>query len=169
MKSDKKVAKEAQSLEVQISRLGEDISNKKREIKEKTTSLEVFSKRLGELEENQETSERYKDIQSCLKTKEDKKTKLKAKIGQIDYNHALLDKMWILCAFPAILQEFKQKCSALSREKRQQEKDYDKQRAIEIGKLLRCHNELPSLFSYARLHHLYSMLQTEELQTEAVA
>ena len=135
MKSDKKVAKEAQSLEVQISRLGEDISNKKRDIKEKTTSLEVFSKRLGELEENQETSERYKDIQSRLKTKEDKKTKLKAKIGQIDYNHALLDKMWILCAFPAILQEFKQKCSALSREKRQQEKDYDKQRAIEIGKL----------------------------------
>jgi len=43
--------------------------------------------------------------------------------------------MWILCAFPSVLQEFKQKCSALSREKRKQEKDYDRQKAIEIGKL----------------------------------
>ena len=61
MKSDKKVAKEAQSLEVQISRLGEDISNKKRDIKEKTTSLEVFSKRLGELEENQAKGKDWAD------------------------------------------------------------------------------------------------------------
>ena len=134
-KSDKKVANEAKSLETQITHLGEEISSKKKEIKEKTISLEVFSKRLGELEANQETSERYKEIQSRLKTKEEKKTKLKAQIGQVDYNHALLDKMWILCAFPPILQEFKQKCSALSREKRQQEKNYDRQKAIEIGKL----------------------------------
>ena len=34
-----------------------------------------------------------------------------------------------------MLQEFKQKCSALSREKRKQENDYDRQKAIEIGKL----------------------------------
>ena len=43
--------------------------------------------------------------------------------------------MWVLCAFPDVLQEFKQKCSALSREKRKQEKDYERQKAIEIGKL----------------------------------
>lgn len=135
MKSDRKVAGEAKSLEVQINRLGDEISTKKRDIKEKTTSLEVFSKKLGELEENQETSERYKDIQSRLKTKEEKRRKLKAQISYVDYNHALLDKMWVLCAFPNILQEFKQKCSALSREKRRQEKDYERQKAIEIGKL----------------------------------
>ena len=135
MKSDRKVAGEAKTLEVQINRLGDEISTKKRDIKEKTTSLEVFSKKLGELEENQETSERYKDIQSRLKTKEEKRRKLKAQISYVDYNHALLDKMWVLCAFPNILQEFKQKCSALSREKRRQEKDYERQKAIEIGKL----------------------------------
>ena len=135
MKSDRKVAGEAKSLEVQINRLGEEILTKKRDIKEKTTSLEVFSKRLGELEENQETSERYKDIQSRLKNKEEKRRKLKAQISYVDYNHALLDKMWVLCAFPNVLQEFKQKCSALSREKRRQEKEYERQKAIEIGKL----------------------------------
>lgn len=135
MKSDKKVAGEANALELQINRLAEEISTKKKDIRDKTTSLEVFSKRLGELEENQETSERYKDIQSRLKSKEEKRRKLKAQISYIDYNHALLDRMWVLCAFPDVLLEFKQKCSALSREKRKQEKDYERQKAIEIGKL----------------------------------
>ncbi|EGC85158.1 conserved domain protein, partial [Prevotella denticola CRIS 18C-A] len=104
MKSDKKVAGEAKVLESQINRLSERIFETKRDINDKKTSLEVFSKRLGELEENQETSERYKDIQSRLKNKEDKRNKLKAQIGRIDYSHALLDKMWILCPFPDILQ-----------------------------------------------------------------
>lgn len=135
MKSDKKVAGEAKALELQINRLAEEISTKKKDIRDKTTSLEVFSKRLGKLEENQETSERYKDIQSRLKSKEEKRRKLKAQISYIDYNHALLDRMWVLCAFPDVLLEFKQKCSALSREKRKQEKDYERQKAIEIGKL----------------------------------
>lgn len=135
IKSDRKVAGEAKALELQKNRLAEEISTKKKDIRDKTTSLEVFSKRLGELEENQETSERYKDIQSRLKSKEEKRRKLKAQISYIDYNHALLDRMWVLCAFPNVLLEFKQKCSALSREKRKQEKDYERQKAIEIGKL----------------------------------
>lgn len=128
MKSDRKVANEAKILESKINRLADDISTKKKDIREKTTSLEVFSKKLGELEENQETSERYRDIQSRLKSKEEKCRNLKAQISYIDYNHAHLDRMWVLCAFPNILQEFKQKCSALSREKRKQEKDYERQK-----------------------------------------
>lgn len=135
MKSDKKVADEAKILENRITRLASDISVKKKDIKEKNSSLEVYSKRLEELEQNQETSERYKEIQDRLKTQEEKRTRLKGQISLVDYNHALLDKMWVLCAYPSILQEFKQKCSALSKEKRQQEKDYDRQKAIEIGKI----------------------------------
>jgi DNA sulfur modification protein DndD len=135
MKSDKKVSGEAKSLELQINRLGEEISTKKQDIKDKTTSLEIYSKRLGDLEANQEASERYKDIQSRLKNKEERSRKLKAKISLVDYNHALLDKMWILCAFPKVLQEFKQKCSALSREKRKLEKEDERKKAIEIGKV----------------------------------
>ncbi len=135
IKSDKKVAKDAKVLESEINRLADTISVKKHDIKEKEKSLEVYSNRLGELEENHETSERFKEIQGRLKTKEEKSRKLKAQIGLIDYNHALLDKMWILCAFPNVLQEFKQKCSALSKEKRKQEREYDKQKSIEAGKL----------------------------------
>ena len=99
------------------------------------TSLEVFSKRLGELEENHETSERYKDIQSRLKSKEEKRRKLKAKISYID----IITHFLIECGFFALSRMFykssSKKCSALSREKRKQEKDYERQKAIEIGKL----------------------------------
>ncbi len=135
MRSDKKVANEAKALELQITRLAGDIDTKKGDIKDKNTSLEVYSKRLDELEENQETSERYKALQSRLKSKEEKQKKLKAQISSVDYNHALLDKMWILCAFPDVLQEFKKKCSALSKEKRKLEKDDERRKAIEVGKL----------------------------------
>lgn len=135
MRSDKKVANEAKALELQISRLAGEIDTKKGDIKDKNTSLEVYSKRLDELEENQETSERYKNLQSRLKSKEEKRKKLKAQISSVDYNHALLDRMWILCAFPDVLQEFKQKCSALSKEKRKLEKDDERRKAIELGKL----------------------------------
>ena len=135
MRSDKKVANEAKALELQISRLAGEIDTKNGDIKEKNTSLEVYSKRLDELEENHETSERYKSLQSRLKSKEEKQKKLKAQISSVDYNHALLDRMWILCAFPDVLQEFKQKCSALSKEKRKLEKDDERRKAIELGKL----------------------------------
>jgi len=135
MKSDKKVSSQAKSLDAEIIRLAGDISDKKRDIKEKNTSLEVFSTKLSELEANQETSERYKEIQSRLKTQEEKQRKLKSMIDGIDYNHALLDKYWILCAYHPILQEFKEKCSALSKQKRKLDKEYVQQKAIEIGKL----------------------------------
>lgn len=135
MKSDKKVATQAKSLEMEMTRLSSNITDKRREIKDKNASLEVFSTRLGELEANQETSERYKEIQSRLKTQEERQRKLKAIINKVDYNHALLDDYWILCAFMPILQEFKQKCSALSKEKRKQDKDYERQKAIDIGKI----------------------------------
>lgn len=135
MKSDDKVAKEAKSLELKIQHVGDDMQQKKKDIREKKSSIDVFSTRLEELEKNQETSERYKDIEDRRKTQEEKETRLKAQIGMVNYNHALLDKMWVLCAFPDILQDFQQKCSAFSKEKRRQEREFDRKQAEELGKL----------------------------------
>lgn len=70
-----------------------------------------------------------------LKTQEEKATRLRGQIGSVDYNHSLLDRLWILCAFPSVLNEFQQKCSALSREKRRLERDFDKQQAAALAKL----------------------------------
>lgn len=86
-----------------------DLSQTKTDIKEKTHSLELFTTKLSQLEQSQETSERYKDISNRFKTKQEKATRLRAQIGMVDYNHSLLDKLWILGAFPPILKEFQQK------------------------------------------------------------
>jgi len=135
MKSDAKVSKEANELDFKIKRVGEEIANLRIDIRDKQTSYDVFSNRLTQLEQNQETSQRYRDIQNRLKTQEEKATRLRGQIGSVDYSHSLLDKMWVLCAFPSVLNEFQQKCSALSREKRKQERDFDKQQAAALAKL----------------------------------
>ena len=46
-----------------------------------------------------------------------------------------MDKQWILCAFPSILDEFKKKSQAFSREKRKQDKEFGEKQAKEAGKL----------------------------------
>ena len=135
MKSDEKVSKEAKSLELKIKHVSEDITQKKKDIKDKQTSIDGYSSRLKELEQNQETSERYKEIEDRRKTQQDKKNKLLSQIGMVDYNHAILDKFWVLAPFPKILQEFKQKCSAYSKEKRRLEREFDRKQAEAIGKL----------------------------------
>lgn len=135
MKSDEKVSKDAKSLELKIKYVSDDIFQKKKDIKEKQTSIDVYASRLKELEQNQETSERYKEIEDRRKTQQDRKNKLLSQIGMVDYNHALLDKFWVLAPFPKILQEFKQKCSAYSKEKRRLEREFDREQAEAIGKL----------------------------------
>lgn len=135
MKSDEKISIEAKSLELKIQHVSSDIAQKKKDIREKQASLEIYSSRLKELEQNQETSERYREIEDRRKTQQEKKNKLNSQIGMVDYNHALLDKFWILAPYPKILQEFKQKCSAYSKEKRRLEREFDREQAEAIGKL----------------------------------
>lgn len=135
MKSDEKVSIEAKSLELKIKSVNEKIFQKKTDIKEKQASIDIYSSSLKELEHTQKSSERFKEIEDRRKTQQEKKTRIMSQIRAIDYNHALLDKYWILAPFPKVLQEFKQKCSLFSREKRRQEREFDKQQAETIGKL----------------------------------
>lgn len=134
-KSDDRIADETYEIERKMDKVSSDIVDKRAAISEKKASLETYTKRLKELEDNQETSEKYHDIKERLKTQEEKLNKLRSMIGAVDYSHALLDKKWILCAFPQIFAEFKAKCAALSKEKRRQDKEFDRQQAIEMGKL----------------------------------
>ena len=135
MRSDDKVSREAKNIEAQILNVNQLIAELRKDIREKEESIEVYSTKLEELVANKETSERYKEIENRRKTQVDKLNTFKARISAVDYNHSLLDKLWILCAYPKILDEFKQKCSALSKEKRKQERDFVKMQAEEIGKL----------------------------------
>ena len=134
-KSDKKISAKAKTLEADLIRLDGEIRNKKHEIKEKHQTVNLFSTKLEELEENQETSERYQEIAERLKNLNEREVKLRANLTMVNKNVALLDKLWVLCAFPPVLEAFKQKSSTLSREKRKQDKAFTEQRARQQGKL----------------------------------
>ena len=135
MRSDKKVAEKSRELESKITRLSADLTITRRDIADKRQSVETFGKRLTELEDNQEASQRFKDIQSRLKTQEEKQNKMMAIISAVNYSHALLDRYWILAPFTPILKAFQEKIAVLSREKRKQDREFERTKAIEIGKL----------------------------------
>lgn len=135
MRSDKKVAEKSRDLESKITRLSADLTITRQDIADKRQSVETFGKRLTELEDNQEASQRFKDLQLRLKTQEEKRNKIMAIISAVNYSHALLDRYWILASFTPILKAFQEKIAVLSREKRKQDREFERTKAIEIGKL----------------------------------
>lgn len=133
-RSDKRISEQARGLESQLERISNEMSKVKDDIKDKQLSVSVFSTKLEELEQNRETTERFNELEGRLKTLNEKAIKIRANIGMINKNTALLDKLWILCAFPSVLSEFKKKCSEFSKEKRHQEKLFVEKQAKEAGK-----------------------------------
>ena len=72
---------------------------------------------LKDLEQNQDTRDRYNELSQALAAKKDNASSLKASIEKVNLNTSLLDQYWIMCAFPDILSAFKDKCAQLRREK----------------------------------------------------
>ncbi len=145
-RSDKKISSAAKALESQLQRISTDIYNKEKDIKEKQDSISLYDRKLDELAQSQETTEKYNEISGRIKTLNEKATKLRANLSMVDKNTALLDKQWILCAFPSILAEFKKKSQQFSKEKRMQDKVFIEQQAKEKGKL-EVYNEVRGLLA----------------------
>lgn len=135
MKSDKKVAEDAKRLSSSLDKIEMDIDQKKRDIKDKKQSLELYSKKLSQLESSKEASEQYQAIKKKLDKKKEQAARLRGSITTDQYSHYLLDRYWILCAFPNILTDFQKKSSGFSKEKRKQERDFDKKQAAAKAKL----------------------------------
>lgn len=135
MKSDEKVSKEVNALDFRMTKLANEIQSKKSDIEDKKASIDIYTKQLNQLELNQESIDKLQDYQKRIDSKKADAEKYKGLIGKVDYNHSLLDKMWILCAFPPVLKQFQTKCSAFSSEKRNQERAFDKRQAAEKAKL----------------------------------
>ena len=129
MREDNKVSKKAGELERGIQKVDIDISNIRGDIKDARKSIELFSSKLSDVENRQKASEQYNDLKKRIEDKETKKARLNAMINKVNYDHSLLDKLWVLCAFPPILQEFQSKCGDLSKNKRKEERQFDKEQA----------------------------------------
>lgn len=132
---DRKIAGQARDIEKSITELSAKISVTKNEIRDKRFSIDTYNRHLSDLEENKEAAENYKDIKSRLKTQEDKRNKFMANIESVNYNHALLDKMWILAPYIPVLNEFQEKVAMMSKTKRKMDRDFLEIKAKAKGKL----------------------------------
>ena len=134
-KRDDKIAKEARRIEADLEDVVSKILYTKGEIREKEAAANNYQKRIEVLEKNQDLNERYHEIKDRLKAKTEQCSRLRGQIASINFNTAILDRLWILCAFPPILKEFQAKCSALSQIKRTQNDEFIKEQGKAEGKL----------------------------------
>ena len=120
MKSDEKAAKQARSLQVDMTNAKKERDYLIGEIKIQEKAIEDYSTRLEVLERNQSACEQYQIIKQRITKKKDEINRLSAHV-EVDYNTSLLDDAWILRSFLPILQEYQKKVAALSKEKRKLE------------------------------------------------
>jgi len=123
----------------ELERISIDLSNSIGTLKRERTSLLSNSKRYQEqldtLAQDEEVAERYKALQGRIDAKKNEKNQKEALLNNLNLNWALLDRLWVLCAFPSVLDEFAKKVGQFSKLRRDQERDYEKQCAKEDAKL----------------------------------
>ena len=134
MKMDNKLSRIASELESEIQYNKVQIGNLKDDIKQEQNSIDTYSSKLNDIENLQKTSELFNDLKKRIEDKEKKKATLNAQINKVNYNYSLLDKFWVLCAFPPVLKDFQSKCSSLSKTKRIQERQFDREQAANKAK-----------------------------------
>ena len=125
---DKNTSKKVQSLESDRTKCESEIFNIKRQIRDQEDNSRVYKGKIDVMVDNREVKDNLDSINSRISAYEDKVRQLR-NIVNVDYNTALLDKHWILCAFPPILNELTKKVTSLRKER----DNIDKRHQREIG------------------------------------
>jgi DNA sulfur modification protein DndD len=123
LKSDSKTEKEAKRLDKIIEDLKGKISDAEKDLKKQQQVSDDFNVRIDDLANSDEVRTKYKEIQNRLATLQEKRSKV-AEFCKINYNHKLLDDLWILCAFPDILKSYQIRVSGANRQRRRMNEKY---------------------------------------------
>lgn len=134
-KSDEKISKDVERLDYQLLDVRRDISIAKRDLKESENAANLFGGKIEDLERNKETSEKYTDIKNRIEAKRGEAARLKGAIAAVNLNLSLLDRLWILCAYPPILKELQTKSAAFNKTKRMQNDQFMKEMGKREGKI----------------------------------
>lgn len=145
--NDERTRGQAQVYDRELTKLSGEIQEIRKEIKELSTTVNSYETMLKNLEQNEDTRERYNELSGNLATKKSEATSLKASIDEVKLNRNLLDQYWIMCAFPSILSAFKDKCAQLSREKERLREEFIFERGKEQGELNRLKQENEALLN----------------------
>lgn len=134
-KNDENTRSEAIRFDNELTKLSGEIQDIRKQIKELSTAVNSYETMLKDLEQNQDTRDRYNELSQALAGKKDNASSLKASIEKVNLNTSLLDQYWIMCAFPDILSVFKDKCAQLRREKERLHDEFILERGKEQGEL----------------------------------
>ncbi len=145
--NDEKTKGKALEYDHELTKLSGEIQDIRKEIRELSSTVNSYEAMLKDLEQNQDTRDRYNELSQNLETKKSAATSLKASIDKVNLNTSLLDQYWIMCAFPDILSAFKDKCAQLSREKERLHDEFIFERGKEQGELNRLKQENEALLN----------------------
>ena len=134
-KNDEKTKSEAILLDNELTNLSGEIQGIRKQIKELSAAVNAYEDMLKNLEQNQDTRDRYNELSQALAGKRETASSLKASIDKVNLNTSLLDQYWIMCALPDILSAFKDKCAQLRREKERLHDEFLLERGKEQGEL----------------------------------
>ena len=146
-KNDEKTRGQATAYDNELTKLSGEILGIRKEITELSSAVKTYENMLKDLEQNQDTRDRYNELSQNLTTKKSEAISLKASIEKVNLNTSLLDQYWIMCAFPGILSAFKNKCAQLSREKERLHDEFIFERGKEQGELNRLKQENEALLN----------------------
>lgn len=146
-KNDEKTRGQATLYDNELTKLSGEILGIRKQIKELYSTVSSYENMLKDLEQNQDTRDRYNELSQTLARKKDNATSLKASIDKVNLNTSLLDQYWIMCAFPSILSAFKDKCAQLRREKERLNEEFLYERGKEQGELNALKKENEALLS----------------------
>ena len=128
---DNKTSAEAKRIDGEIKNAEERIGELREEVRLQKANCATYKKKLDGMEKNHGSSQQLKDVNDRIDTLQKKHALLRSKRYELNLNTSLLDRMWILCAFPAVLSEFQQKCSLLSSQERRIENEWVEKKTAE--------------------------------------
>ena len=134
-KNDEKTRGQAILFDNELNKLSGEIQDLRKEIKELSSVVVSYESMLKDLDQNQDTRDRYNELSQALETKKANATSLKASIEKVNLNTSLLDQYWIMCAFPSVLSAFKDKCTQLRQERERLQEEFLYERGKEQGEL----------------------------------
>lgn len=125
MRSDRDNSQQERELSTKLESLRRDLSIIRQSLRSNRENATDYSTKLNEIENSKEASEILRSINDRLKSLNEKKNQTERHIDE-DYSIKLLDDMWILCGYSIFFDEFQQKISEFSKEKRKLEREEDK-------------------------------------------
>jgi DNA sulfur modification protein DndD len=125
MKTDRQNSQQERELKAKMDMLRSKLSSTRQRLKTNRENANDYAIKLDELENSKEASTLLKGINQRLESLNEKRAKAEGFINE-NYTISLLDDMWILCGFSSIFEEFQEKVSVFSKEKRKQEREEDK-------------------------------------------